>query len=81
MKNLYKILIAALFVIVVISTFQDVSARQDPGIPCDPDWITGDPITPTSYPCPIDDYIPFLLLAGAGLYYYSQRKNKQVALV
>ncbi|MCX2575902.1 hypothetical protein [Pedobacter sandarakinus] len=72
MKYFYPIVLAALFVcIIIISTLQDASARQDPGIPCDPDAILG--VDPNA--CPIDDYVPLLLAGGVGLMVLAQKRS------
>ncbi|MET4083599.1 hypothetical protein ABIB40_003571 [Pedobacter sp. UYP30] len=73
MKKLYMgIFSALLMMIIIISTFQDLSARQnDPGQPCDPDAVVGvDPLA-----CPIDSDIVFLLIGGIALYFVAKQKQ------
>lgn len=69
MKKLYRGIFVVLLIILVISTFQDLSARQnDPGQPCDPDAVAPDPLA-----CPIDTNVVFLIIGGVGLYLFAGR--------
>lgn len=62
---------ALLMIIIIISTFQDLSARQnDPGQPCDPDAVAPDPLA-----CPIDSDVIYLLIGGVALYFVAKQKQ------
>ncbi len=68
MKKLYVGVFATILIIVIISTFQDLSAMQfDPGNPCDPDALYGE-----EFACPLDTDVIYLLIGGVGLYFVSK---------
>ncbi|TDG37889.1 hypothetical protein EZJ43_02010 [Pedobacter changchengzhani] len=72
MKRIYLGVFAVLLTIIMISTFQDLSARQDPGQPCDPDALPGE-----QFACPLDSDVVFLLVGGVGLYFVANSRGRK----